>query len=246
MRSRTTRCKRVTLGALASVGTLVGGCGGRPAVFEWTTLGDGLRVDLAQGVIELDGEISVDTHHPDTPTVWLELFVTAPDSREYESLVVTRVRPSLIHAAVLATGAEPGGAGRVGMLQTGEVVRTQARGDEVRIEFVLGEGSRESVHDPAAWVEHVETGEVLAGHAAWEGFVFAGSREVTRQGRVWYDADGTGVIVGLTTFGSEVIAPALTLSPEAEIDATVWVARPNKVPDLGVPVRVRVWLTPSE
>ncbi|MFT5423115.1 MAG: hypothetical protein ACI89L_000888 [Phycisphaerales bacterium] len=244
------RIDRASVSALLLVGVLVGvlapavllgGCAGSPPTFAWVELTPGLRVDVAQRVVEFDGEIAVDAHHEDSPTVWLELFVTGPDSREHESLVVTRVRPSLIHAAMLAAGFEPGEPGRVRVDRFGDVQRARATGEAVRVEFVLLEGSRETAHDPARWAGHVHTGEVLADHPAWRGFVFAGSREVQREGRAWYDADGTGVVVGLTTFGSEVIAPGLTLSPESGIDEAAWVALASEVPEQGEPVRVRVW-----
>ncbi|MFG0306801.1 MAG: YdjY domain-containing protein [Phycisphaerales bacterium JB040] len=230
------------------------GCAGPPPApsFDWTELGAGLRIDPGRRVVEFDGTVATDVHDPITPTVWLELFVTGPDTREHESLVVTRVPPSLIHAALLAVGAEPGSPGRVRMEDDGGVTRRPATGDPVRVEFVLAHGTTVGgVHDPASWVVHETTGEPLADSEPWGdgGFVFAGSRVVVRGGqtgggggREVYDADMTGVVVPLTTFGSGVIAPRLTLSHASDLDEPVWVARRERVPAFGVPVTVRVTL----
>lgn len=228
-------------GVLASL--VLSGCAAERAItaHEWTVLGEGLRVDLGRRVVEFDGAVATDVHDPVTPIVWLELFVTGPDSREHESLVVTRVRPSLIHAALLGVGAEPGRPGRVWMDDSGAVVREPASGDAVRVEFVVDDGSGDAlVHDPASWVVHETNGESLTDHADWGGFVFAGSRVVTRGGRSSYDADMTGVIVPLTSFGSGVISPRLTLSHASDLDEPVWVARGESVPRVGAPVSVRL------
>ncbi|MEM9374305.1 MAG: hypothetical protein AAGA55_11750, partial [Planctomycetota bacterium] len=45
-------------------------------------------VRVAEGTVEFRGTVCADTSHPQTPVVYLELLVTAPDSREHESLVV--------------------------------------------------------------------------------------------------------------------------------------------------------------
>lgn len=193
--------------------------------------------------MEFDAEVAIDAHDPRTPDVYLELIACTPDTREHESLVVTRVPPSLIHAALLAIGAEPGAPGSVWLGEDGSVQRREATGDAVRVEFIVGEGGPQ---DPASWVVRSEGGEGLAGSAAWGGLVFAGSRIVQRGGRTWYDADGTGTVIGLTTFGSEVIAPVRAISHEAAIDEPAWIARREAVPARGAAVRVRVWCTDAK
>ena len=55
-----------------------------------------------------------------------------------------------------------------------------------------------------------------------------------------YDADGTGVVVGLCCFGSETIAWSRTFSPDASVDEPEWVADFTKTPPPGTAVRVRV------
>jgi len=57
-------------------------------------------------------------------------------------------------------------------------------------------------------------------------WVFAGSRVVTPRtlDREFYEADITGTIVGLSSFGSEVIAPTVFHSPELAIEPALWTA----------------------
>lgn len=200
-------------------------------------LAPGLRLDARAKVVEFDGSVAVDAHDPRTPDVYLELLVCAPDTREHESLVVTGVPASAIHAALLAAGLDPGGPGRVVQLRGGTIERRPATGDGVRVEFMVQDADGAwRAHDPASWVVRRGSNE----RADWGGMVFAGSRFVMRGGRERYDADGTGVIVGLTTFGSEVIAPVRTVSPDSWVDEPAWLADADAMPARGTPVRVRV------
>jgi hypothetical protein len=72
------------------------------------------------------------------------------------------------------------------------------------------------------------------------GWVFAGSRMATHEGKEFYDADGVGTVVGLCTFGSETVAWRRVISPEAAIDEPEWIADPTKVPAFGTKVTVRL------
>lgn len=200
-------------------------------------LAPGLRADVRAGVVEFDGVVAVDAHDPRTPDVYLELLVCSPDTREHESLVVTPVTPGLIHAALLAAGFTPGSPGRVAQLADGSVDRTPPTGDPVLVRFIVpGPGGDDAAHDPASWVTRAGGGAA----PAWGGMVFSGSRLVERAGRTVYDADGTGVIVGLTTFGSEVVAPVRAVSPDSWVDEPAWVADARTIPARGTPVRVRL------
>lgn len=206
----------------------------------WLSPVPGLRVDAGRGVVEFEGEVAIEADPTGRLVDYIELFVCSWDSREHESLVVTRVKPSDVHAALLVAGGEPGEPAsfdRAG----GELVRTPARGTGVTVEFVWREGEDERVAPPEAWVRHVETGETLAG----AGFVFAGS--AVEGGR--YIADEEGTLVSLVVFerraggrsvGIETVAYATPISAEASVDETVWVADAEAMPPAGTPVTVRV------
>ncbi len=201
------------------------------AKMELRELLPGVRV--GEGVIEFGGEVCADLSHPQTQVVYLELLVTGPDSREHESLVVTRVNPSAIHAGLRAAGLAPARPIRWEGTRVGE----PARGAKVRVQVAtVQDGQVQDFVDLASWAVHQETKQRLPDADGW-GLVFAGSRMDDREG---YAADETGTIIGLTGFGTEVIAAAWGLSPQAAVDEPVWIVDPERVPELGTPVVVRV------
>lgn len=206
-------------------------------------LAPGLRVNRSTRVVEFEGTVPVDAHNADTPDVFLELLVTGPDSREHESLVVTRVPPSLIHAALLAVELTPGRPGSV-TWQDDRARRTPATGD--RVEVLVRVESGEGWSEPAplaSWVISQDRATRLVDDPGWSGLVFAGSTADPPRD-VPYVADATGTIIGLATFGTEVIAPRLTLSHESRIDAPAWVANRERTPVRGT--RVRVIIRPAK
>ena len=209
---------------------------------EAITLAPGLRVAPSQGLVEFDGTVAIDAHHPDTPDIYLELIVTAPDTREHEALVVTPVRPSLIHAALLASGFAPGHPGSFAWDGT-TLNRFPPAGDAVTLTLLWTDPTGiERTASPTDWIRADPTSHTqMIALAPWR---FAGSRLVERtirgETRTRYDADGTGVIIGLTTFGSEVIAPERVLSPESAVDEPLYMARNDAMPLIGTPVTVRI------
>lgn len=201
-----------------------------------------VRVDRTAKIIEFDGVVAVDCHDEVTPRVYLELFVCTPDTREHEALVVTSARPSHVHAAMLMIGLEPGAPG--GVKWTGERVElVPPLGSPVRVRFrTTGAAGAAVESDPWEWVT------VISGQRTVKDgtFVFTGSRFAQRQdpetGRLGevYDADGAGTVVGLTTFGSELIGWSRVLSPDSGLQTPDWIADRTRVPKMGVPVVVVV------
>jgi len=198
---------------------------------------------VAQGVVEFEGSIAIDCHHPDTPDVFLEMLVTAPDSREHESLVVSSIKPSALHAALLAAGFEPGNP--ISRDQTGKHV--PASGDRVSVLVMLPPPVESTLSDSElgpsfiaieTWVMKIESEEGLLESQDWEGLVFAGSK-LNVNG---YAADRGGTLISLTSFGDEVIAPTWTITSQADIDEPVWIANREVVPKQGTPVRIRIEL----
>jgi len=197
-----------------------------------------LKIFPETKTVTFEARIALYAHDPETPLVFLELVACTPDTREHESLVVTGVPPSSIHAGVLAIGADPGGPASV--IETGRgVERVPATGDRIAVEFDVG-GQR---YTPGDWIGLERPGDLGADPLA-DGlsFVFAGSLFVERGGVRVYAADAAGTLIGLTTFGSETVAAERVVSPESRIDAPVYVVRRGSFPAFGTPVTVRLRL----
>ncbi len=196
-----------------------------------------VRIDVALGTIEFDGIVPIDVNDPDAPRVYLELVVCGRDSKEHESLVVSDAKASEIHAALLAMGLEPGSPA------TFEADDSEAgwksnppAGPSVDIEFqwLDAEGTERTAH-PSQWIRGLN-GEPFE-RGPW---VFAGSRFVQRQGQERYDADFSGTIVGLVTFGTEVLAWPTVMHNQAGFEEPEWIANNDAVPARGTHVTVRL------
>ena len=218
-----------------------------PAGLKFTELVPGVRVDRDARVVEFDGTVPVDCHDPQTPLVFLEVLCCSPDTYEHEALVVTKVAPSNIHAALLLIGLEPGAPGMLDF-RGKELKVVPPTGSPVALEFIWrGPDGIEHTDTPADWIVNVANQTAFPASidnvSAWK---FAGSRMVSRRDRASgqmrevYDADGAGSIIGLTTFGSEVIAFARVLSPEEAITPAEWIANNKRVPNVKTPVKVRI------
>lgn len=201
----------------------------------------GVRVDVAHKIVEFDGEIAIDCHNPQTPRVYLEVLVCSPDTREHESIVVTRAKPSLVHAALLAVGFKDG---KPGSWEWDEANKTlisiPPTGDPLRVELVILGVAR----DLAEFAVRADTKAALnkpssQGKVA-STFLFAGSTLRTRAGTERYEADGAGTLVGITTFGTETIAWSRLHSPDASIEEPTWIANVSLVPARGTKVVIRV------
>lgn len=208
-----------------------------------------VRVDVRARTVELDAVVPIDAHAADGKggrmRVFLEIVACSPDTREHETLVVTSAKPSHVHAALLMIGLEPGEPGSwrdvekpgAGGRAGGELTFDPPRGDEVIVEFVrVTEGGRQVVETPSDWIVNARTGARIPDHR----WVFAGSRMVTRQGRERYDADGAGTIIGLHTFGSEVLAFPDGFNPSEDAEEPVWIADAAAMPKVGAAVTVRI------
>jgi hypothetical protein len=247
--------------ALAGVAVVLANVGSRGSPPAPTNVGfvemfPGVRVDVARRVIEFDGIVPIDAHNPKTPLVYLETIVCGRDSREHESLVMTTVPASNAHAALLAIGARPG---RPGVWWwNGRRLQTIApTGTPLRVSFRIasatngdsggsasgGSASAGTREEPAiSWVKLHPSGDPMIEPRFWDSplWTFGGSLIVTRRGREFYDADMTGQIIGLTTFGGETISFRSVLSPEAAVQEPMWIADAARVPIFGTRVTVVV------
>lgn len=196
-----------------------------------------VRLDAEAGIVEFDGIVPIDVRNPKTPDVYLEAIACTRDSMEHESLVMTDAKPSHVHSALLLAGGTPGKPGEWDW--TGPALKAiPPTGTVIDVSFRT-ERNGEPVEEPASmWVARITDGALLptidtAGH-----WVFAGSREVVRGGRTWYEADGSGTLIGLATFGGETLGWTTMYNPDSGVAENVWIADQNSVPTFGTPVTV--------
>jgi len=195
----------------------------------------GVFFDIDHNIVSFEGIVAIDAHNDRTPTVYLEAIVCTKDTKEHESLVVTQARPSHIHAALLLAGHVPGAPGSFDW--TGETMKpVQPKGDEVEVRLIAPGADS----DPRTWIMNARTQITLRETLQRSHFVFAGSLERTKQGVTMYDADHSGTLIGLSTFGTETIAFSQLLNPDSGIEEPVWIADRRQVPKLGTPVRIEI------
>lgn len=201
----------------------------------------GVRADVEAKVVEFDGIVPIDCHNPRTPDVYLEVVVCTPDTKEHESLVMTRAAASNIHAALLAIGLTPGTPGSWKFEnKTFTPVAPTGPGVEVTLVYKGADG-KDVEASPADWIVNASNKARFADQpASGRGWVFAGSKVAKHEGKEFYDADGVGTVVGLCTFGSETLALKRVISPDASIEEPEWIADTAKVPAFGTKVTVRL------
>lgn len=204
-----------------------------------------IRIDRYRAMVEFDGVIAIDAHHPQTPIVYLEQLVCTPDSLEHESIVMTEARPSHVHAALVMVGAEPGRPGSWEM-EGNEIVAVPPTGSSLSVKFVTTDANgSEHEHDACEWAIRIDTGENLCdalARGAKRQWAFGGSRMRTWRGAEVYEADMTGTLVGLCTFGSESIAAGAMFHHESAFEEPVWIANNSLIPKQFEPVRVRIYV----
>ncbi len=198
-----------------------------------------VRVDVAAKIVQFDGVVPIDAHDAKAPWVFLEVVACTPDTKEHEAIVVTEAKSSHVHAALLLVGLEPGSPGKW-TYENNELRPIAPKGDalSVTISYHEPDGTERTVI-PEEMIVNAHDGKRF-GAARPGKWVFAGSQIVTRAGKEFYDADGAGTLIGLTTFGSETIAWSEVISHEAAVEEPVWVADKKTTPKMGTTITVTI------
>ena len=211
----------------------------------------GVRLDKTGGGVEFDGEIAVDAHSKETPNVFLEVIICRADSREHESVVVTKALPSHVHAALLLLGAQPGLPTSWKKDEKGAIVSVPPTGQGMLVTVTFKGPNGLLLTLPASdFVKSQQAGTKLGvppkgapfPKTGIERFVFAGSRFMKVQGVERYGADISGTIVGLCSFGDEPIAWSGVYSPDAASEEPQWMIDAEVTPPKGTKVTVRMEL----
>ncbi len=178
---------------------------------------------------------------------FLEQLVCLVSTREHESLFAFEGTASEVHAALLLAGFLPGAPGhwREVANASGDPVGNTVlegvapTGSNVVVEVRLDDGSTHSIDwfvRAAPWANAPDA------HPP-QHFRFGGSRfhRDARSGIERYVADGSGSLIGLVTFGDEVIGCVEVISDEASVAQPLWEVHSERMPALGS--RVTVVLT---
>ena len=208
----------------------------------------GVRVDRAQRLVIVDGTVSLTEG-------FLEQLVCTPSTRVHESLIAIDAAPREVHAALLLAGLEPGSPGRWQEVADGaggwSVDRVRPTGPRVDV-IVRWPGADGELRQAQIleWVRRVgpsgdpSVSPEAAADAPTGHLVFAGSliRPNTRSmgPGEHYVADMTGSVVGLVTFGDEVIAYDEVIADKVAVDPAVWVARTERMPPEGTRIELLI------
>lgn len=209
----------------------------------------GVRVDRAQHLVIVEGTVVLTQG-------FLEQLVCTPSTRAHESLVAIDAAPREVHAAMLLAGLEPGEPGRwqEAADATGGWKVDRVRPTGPRVEVIARWRSQDgAVREMPilSWVRRVDSSgdpSVPASGDSHESprgqLVFAGSRIRANTPSMGpgehYVADFTGSVVGLVTFGDEVIAYDEVIADKVDVDAAVWVAWTERMPPEGTHVELLI------
>lgn len=202
-----------------------------PSLLPLIELGPGIVVDRTAGEVRVEAEVAADRG-------WLEQAVCKAGTREHESLLAVNVVPSRIHAALLVLGLEPGAPGEWRAAPDGSatVQRVAPSGAPVEL-WVRVNGSDVPL---SSWIC-----DPVNGHAfPLQPWVFAGSRVRSNTKSMGpgehYVADRTGSVVGIVTFGDEMIACTSVFSDQVDVDAPEWQADTERMPEPGTRVELLI------
>jgi hypothetical protein len=183
-------------------------------------------IDKVHHQVILVGQVS-------QPDYRLEFFACSDLGRGYESVVVVNTRASIVHAALLGVGAEPGHP-----VQFDPEYKPPA-GQEIAVEVVWKDKDGRRRRDRAQdWVRNTQTKKPMQ-----ENWVFAGSgfwRDPTT-GKTRYMADSGDLICMLSLPGAMM---DLTLRTPSDLESRVFEADSQRVPPRGTPVTLL--LTPRK
>jgi hypothetical protein len=168
---------------------------------------------------------------------YLEQVACSPESREHESLVVVKARPSDIHAALLMAGFNAGSPGRW-TYDNNKLTTVAPTGDKVDVAVRVVLNGKESIEPIRNWISE-DRGERQFPDKPW---VFGGSgfarnpKGVQPEGGEHYLADMSGSIIGLVTFGDEVVGFSKVFADEDDVQAPEWIVNSRSIPPVGTAV----------
>ncbi|HEX4056588.1 MAG TPA: YdjY domain-containing protein [Tepidisphaeraceae bacterium] len=176
-----------------------------------------VQIDLKNKRIRVDCE-ALNAHNP------LEFFCVVRGAQEYESVLRTDARPSIIHFGLLAMGLKPG---EPAHLDEATHIWYPPTGPTLKITCEYSLNGKTVVVPANRMMRSVKTTQEMP-PMSW---VFDGSR-ILPDGR--YAADLTGYVVSIVNFDLTMIdVPELASNANETLE---WEYNPALVPPLGTPV----------
>jgi len=165
----------------------------------------------------------------------LELLVCGFGTKEHESILNTRVRPSHLHAALLLLGLRPGMPAQWFQMGDGppRALPPRGAGVDIRLRWRDADGADHDV--PAGtWLRQVGGQE----GPLPERWIFVGSDLMADDG---YRADSSGEIISVSNFAASVIdVPFASSAANADL---LFITETDAIPPVGTPVEVVITLT---
>ena len=234
LRACASACAAAILGACTTPATKVESEATQPT---WTEVSPQIRVNRSAVAVEFTATAVIETG-------FLEEYVCTVGTREHESLFAFDGEASEIHAAMLLAGFIAGAPGRWREIPNDDGSLTLElglpTGDAVETSVRLPDGSTRAL-DWFVRRAPIDGTESLASTTQPPcRFRFAGSRFRTdrKTGREFYLADGSGSLVGLVTFGDEVVAPIEVIPDQASAAAPIWEVFSERMPKPGTKVTI--------
>ena len=192
------------------------------------TLAPGLVLDADAGVVRVEGIVSLNEG-------WLEQVACLQGTRDHEVLVTTHVQPSAVHAALLLLGARSGAPGSWSW-SDGELSLSPPTGAPIDVLVTVGDAQAVPI---AMWMrgEGGRTFPERPWRFAGSNFIAAGaSGDRGTKASEHYEADTSGSLIGIVTFGDEVLAWSEVLPHRLEVQDVLWEAAGDRMPPVGTAV----------
>ena len=157
----------------------------------------------------------------------LEFFACSKNTKEHESILATRAKPSLIHVGLLALGAESG--------TPVKFTPNFAPATGPRIDITLrwlDKGGKRQEAKAEEWVQEAASKKQMDTHWVFSGSLF----QKLQDGKNQYVADVTGEIIGVSNFPTVVLD--LPMASTSENSGLLFQAFTEEIPDEGTEVTV--------
>lgn len=206
----------------------------------------GVKINLEKKSVDVTAAVSLREGS-------LEFIACTPNSKEHESIVVVKAKPSHIHTALLLLRAKPGHPAirkMVGDADNPRWIDLPPQGSPVTVSFVVpgknGKPVELPISDFVARIDYdsdPKEAEIEGSAKRLQHFVFAGSHLYGKDGEPkTYLADTSGSVISLSTFGDELLCLPEVYANENQ--ALQWEVNPKHLPEIGTEITLRLTPTP--